>query len=145
MPQPAELRSLGLARSDPEDVGIGRRNRDRADAESRFLVEDRLERDSVIGGLEDAACGQADVEERGIAWIERDFGDASAHDGWSNGPRFQVLEKDFGERRSDWRLRRNFRLDLWGRGLRRGRLLRAKGDYGESGDDRDGEERKTNR
>src|SRR5262249_46867483 len=50
-----------LASAGPDDVGIGRRDGERADRGDRLVVEDRLPVRAVVGGLEDAARCRARV------------------------------------------------------------------------------------
>ena len=58
-----EIRTLQpLAAADVDDVGIGWRDRDRADRLRRLPVEERRPRQPVIGRLPDAAVVDADVE-----------------------------------------------------------------------------------
>ena len=56
-----------FAAADVDDVGIGRRDGERADGAGRLIVEDRLPGAAVVGGLPDAAVVDADVEDVGLA------------------------------------------------------------------------------
>ena len=79
----AERRALTvvrLARADVDDVGVRRCQLDVADGGDRELVEDRRPRGAVVDGLPDAAGRVADVERRGVALVDGDVVDASAHD-----------------------------------------------------------------
>ena len=56
---------VGLARADPDDVGVGRRHRDRADRRYRLLVEDRLPLQAAVDRFPHAAgCGRSPVDAR---------------------------------------------------------------------------------
>ena len=70
-----------LAGADPDDLRIGRVERDRADGLDGLLVEDGLERRAAVERLPDAARGRAD-EERDLSVVldaARDRRDAAAH------------------------------------------------------------------
>ena len=63
-----------LARADVDDVRIARRDGDGADRRDGLLVEDRLERDAAVGGLDDAAVGAGDVVHVAVAGDAGDDG-----------------------------------------------------------------------
>ena len=67
MPSPSDP-CTESPRADIDDVGIGRRDLNRADAvDVRELIEDREPRDARARGFPDAAGRRADVEHAGLA------------------------------------------------------------------------------
>ena len=83
---------VGLAGADPDDVGVGRRDRDRADRDGRFVVELMLERDAVVDRLEQAARGGRDLPQARIVRGDGDVGDATAHVGRADRPPVEALD-----------------------------------------------------
>ena len=69
----------------PHHIGIRGRDCNRANRLRCFLIENRLERNAVVAGFENAASREAHIEESGIARIDCDVGDAAAHHGGANG------------------------------------------------------------
>src|SRR4029077_8465526 len=52
-----------FASSNPDDLGIGRRNGDRANGECWLLVEDRIKRHAVVVRLENTAVSKSDIKD----------------------------------------------------------------------------------
>src|SRR5204862_8089203 len=63
------------------------------------LVEDRIERHTVVTRFKNAAVGEADVENKWIARIDGNVRYATAHHRRADRARFQVLEKHVSELR----------------------------------------------
>ena len=59
----------GLAGTRPDDVGIGRRNSNRADRSDVDIIEDRRPARAAIGRLPDTAGSGADINDRVIPWL----------------------------------------------------------------------------
>ena len=70
-----------FARADPHNVGIGRVDGDVADGIRGVIVEDRGPGGARVRGLPDAAGADSDVPGGGVAGVDRDVGDAAAHQG----------------------------------------------------------------
>ena len=69
-----------LSRAHPHNVRIGRVDRDGADRVGRLIVKDGRPRYARVRGLPDAAGTDRDVPGGGVAWVDRDVGDAAAHE-----------------------------------------------------------------
>src|ERR1700757_336898 len=80
---------VGFTGADPDHVRIRWRNRDRADRENGLLIENWIEGDAAIAGLENAAMTKRDIKRKRIARINSNVGDATAHNGRSNRARFE--------------------------------------------------------
>src|SRR4029077_4091140 len=102
-----------FASSNPDDIGIGRRNDDRANGQCWLLVEDRIKRHAVVVRLENAAVSKSDIKDKGVARINRYIRDASAHNRWPDRARFQIFEKDVGKLWRGWRWSRRYRREQW--------------------------------
>ena len=75
----AEAAADGVAGAGINDIGIGGRDLDGADAiHALLLVEDRVPGDAGAGGFPDAALGHAGVEHTGLADGAGDRSDAAA-------------------------------------------------------------------
>jgi hypothetical protein len=78
----AERRALAIvrfARTDVDDVRIGRGERDVADRGDHVLVEDRRPGRPVVRRLPQTAAGEAQIVGRRVALVHRDVVDATAH------------------------------------------------------------------
>src|SRR4029077_11112252 len=102
-----------FASSDPDDIGIGRRNDDRAKGESWVLVHDRVKPNALIVCLENAAVSKSDIKDKWVARINRYIRDATAHHRWPDRARFQIFEKDVGKLWRGWRWSRRYRRIQW--------------------------------
>src|SRR2546430_1756104 len=67
-----------FAGAGPDDVGVRRRNRERADRGNRLVVEDRLPMDAAVSGLENTARSGAGVVDVGLADDSCDCADSIA-------------------------------------------------------------------
>ena len=68
-----------LARPHPHDVRIGRIDGDIADGIGRLVVENGRPGDARVRGLPDATGSNRDVPGGGVLGVDRDVGDAAAH------------------------------------------------------------------
>jgi hypothetical protein len=64
-----------------------------------LLVKDRIKGHAVVASLENSAVAQAHVKDERITRIERNVGDAPAHDRWSDGTRLEILKQNIGQGR----------------------------------------------
>src|SRR6202011_1241505 len=92
--------------SDPDDIRIGRRNRDGPDRKHGLFVENWVERNATVARLENATVSERDVKHEWIAWIDRNVGDAAAHHRGTDRTCFQIFEKNVSQLRSARRRRR---------------------------------------
>ena len=67
-----------LAGAHPDDVGVHRVERDRADRKRRLIVEDRRPRRPGVGGLPDATRSHRDEPRAAVARVDGDVGNAPA-------------------------------------------------------------------
>ena len=81
-----------LARADPEDVGIGLEDRDRADRVRRFVLENRRPGRAVVLRTPDPAGGRRGVDGEGVLLDHRNVHRAATHVGGADGPQLQRPE-----------------------------------------------------
>ena len=88
-----------LARADVDDLGVRRRQLDRADRDDVLLVEDRLPRRAAVGRFEDAAVGARHVHRVRIAGNPDDHRHAAGLVGGADVTERQALQRvDLGRR-----------------------------------------------
>ena len=86
------LAVLRFARADPHDVRVRRGEGDVPDGEHRLVVEERFERASTVDRLPHATRRHANVEGGRIGLVDRDVGDAAAHDRGADFAPFERLD-----------------------------------------------------
>ena len=97
---------VGLARAHPDDVRIMRIDRDVADGDGGLVIENRSPGGAAVGGLEQAARGGGDVDQRRIAGNAFESRDAAAHGSRTDVSPLQAFEQ--------------FRIEVRGRHCSRG-------------------------
>src|SRR6185295_6585513 len=81
-----------LTAPDPNHIRIRWCNRDRSDRKRALLIEDRVERDTVIAGFENAAVREPHIKNRRVPRIDRDVGNPSAHHRRTDPAYFEIFE-----------------------------------------------------
>src|SRR6185295_16579359 len=90
------LAVVGLARTDPNDVWIGRSDGDIADGVSAVRVEDRLKGRAVIGRLPNAVGREGHVDDVRVLVYGGDIIDTATHARWSDAAEDEAFERRIG-------------------------------------------------
>ena len=86
------LAIVRLTGADPNDVRVGLRHGDVADAEQSAILKQWREGRAITGGLPHATVRGSDIPNRRIRLVDGKIGDASRHDGGSNRPEVKLIE-----------------------------------------------------
>ena len=104
IPNANAVAGIALAGSDPNDAGIGLKNRYRANRRGGLIVKNRLPGDSAIGGFPDAASRCANINDIRIGNHGFDVANSAAHASGTDAASFHARKKvmiELGKNRVD--------------------------------------------
>ena len=90
---------VALARAGPEDVGVGRRHRHRADAQDVLVIEEGLPGGPTGGAPPESAAGRPGIDDVPVGRVHSQRGNAATHRARTNVPDGVALEGVLGEAR----------------------------------------------